>query len=393
MTPEIRPPVDEEELRATWAMLCRAFGWDPSGFERFAAGGPLERMLVAFVEGEPVACSRIREFGQFFGGRRVPMGGFSPVGVATEHRGQGLGSRITESQYPLMRERGEVLSGLYPATNALYRRVGFEVAGVWSEHRTRTRELQRVPLGRGLPTRRASDEDRGAIERCYRRVAETIQGFLDRNRNWWDRIFSADAQQIYVVDDRQRDIAGYVRYTLRWPDRAHAARIDVAELMAEEPEVTHALWRLVGSSSSIAPECSIVGPSEHPLLLSLPEQDLVSSTAWRWMARIIDAPGAIAARGYAPGSKIAVALRIDDAQCEWNAGRWRLVVEDGEGYLERGGDAGVHVGIGALSALYTGYASPWQLASAGLLRADAPDAFAALGAAFAGPSPWMPDFY
>jgi predicted acetyltransferase len=157
--------------------------------------------------------------------------------------------------------------------------------------------------------------------------------------------------------------------------------------------VSHALWRLVGSSSSIAPECSIVGPPEHPLMLSMSEQDLVSSSAWRWMARIIDAPGAIAARGYASGTKIAVGLRIDDAQCVWNAGRWRLVIEDGEAYLERGGDAHVQLGVGALSALYTGYASPWQLAASGLLRTDAPDALAALAAAFAGPSPWMPDFY
>jgi predicted acetyltransferase len=374
-------------------MLCRAFGWDPGGFERFAAGGPLERVLVAFEGDAPVACSRIREFGQFFGGRRVPMGGFSPVGVATEFRGQGLGSRITAAQFPLMRERGEVLSGLYPATNALYRRVGFEIAGVWAEHRTRTRELQNLPLGRGTATRRASDDDRGAIERCYRRVAPTIPGFLDRNQNWWDRIFSGESQQIYVVDAVDGDIAGYVRYTLRWPERASVARIEIAELVADEPEVTHALWRLVGSSSSIAPECSIVGPPEHPLLLSMSEQDLISSGAWRWMARIIDAPGAIASRGYVPGTKLAVALRLDDPQCEWNAGRWRVVVEDGEGYLERGGDGDVQLGIGAFSALYTGYASPWQLLAAGLLRADGSDSLAALGAAFAGPSPWMPDFY
>src|SRR5207342_1707586 len=111
-------------------MLSRAFGWPEADFARWLSGPPPERVLAAFVDDEPVACARVREFGQWFGGRRVPLGGFSPVGVAAEFRGRGLGSLITSSQYPLLRERGEVLAGLYPATNALYRKVGFELSGV-----------------------------------------------------------------------------------------------------------------------------------------------------------------------------------------------------------------------------------------------------------------------
>jgi predicted acetyltransferase len=397
MVQDLRSPRGEDEMRAIWAMLCRAFGWNVADFDRFASGGPLERVLAVFVDDEPVAVSRIREFGQFFGGRRVPMGGFSPVGVAAEYRGRGYGSLVTAGQFPHLRERGEVLSGLYPATNALYRRVGFELAGVWSVHKARTRELQRLPLGRGTPTRRASEPDHGAIERCYARVARNVPGFLDRSRNWWDRIFGAENQQVYVVDGEpghgSGEVAGYVRYNLRWPERASIASIDVAELIADEPSVAHTLWRLVGSSSSIAPDCTIVGPPEDPLFLSLPEQDLVTSNEWRWMARIIDAPGAIAARGYAPGSKSAVSLRIVDPQCDWNDGRWRLVVEDDEAVLERGGDGELEMGIGAFSSLYTGYASPWQLVTAGLLQGSAPRALTELAGAFAGPAPWMPDFY
>jgi predicted acetyltransferase len=393
MVGDLRAPRDEEEMRAVWAMLCRAFGWNVADFDRFAGGSPPERVLAVFDDGEPVACSRIREFGQFFGGRRVPMGGFSPVGVAAEHRGRGYGSVVTASQYPLMRERGEVLSGLYPATTALYRKVGFEIAGVWSTKRIRTRELQRVPRGRALPTRRASEPDHDAIERCYARVARDMPGFLDRNRPWWDRILGAERQQIYVVDGTSGEVDGYVRYTMTWPERAGTASIDVAELIADDPDVVHTLWRLVGSSSSIAADCTILGPPEHPLLLSLPEQDLTSGYEWRWMARLVDAPGAIAARGYATGAKLAVGLRVNDQQCDWNSGRWTLVVEAGEGRLERGGDGGLELGIGAFSSLYTGYASPWQLARAGLLRGSTPNTLGDLAAAFAGPAPWMPDFY
>jgi predicted acetyltransferase len=392
MEPDIRPPRDEDELRATWAMLCRAFGWDPSRFDMFRAGAPIERTQCVFVGGEPVACARIREFGQFFGEKRVAMGGFSPVAVAADYRGRGFGSRITAMHFPLMRERGEVLAGLYPATNTLYRKVGFEIAGVWASHHIATRELQRVPPAHGIAVHRVTESEHGAVEACYARLAASIPGFLDRNRSWWDRIFGADGQQIYAAGDGQ-GLAGYVRYKVDWPVNQNGGVIEIGELMADDPEVAHALWRLVGSSSSIAPDATIVGPPEHTLLLSLPEQDLEVRRDWRWMSRVIDAPGAVAARGYPSGTSVAVDLRLTDHQCDWNDGRWRFVLDDGEARLERGGRAEVEMGIGAFSALYTGYASTTSLRRAGRLLSDVPAALARLDAAFAGPTPWMPDFY
>ncbi len=184
-----------------------------------------------------------------------------------------------------------------------------------------------------------------------------------------------------------------MRYRLHWPPTENLATLQVAELMADDPAVEQALWRLVGTSSSIAPTCRITGPPDHSLLLSLPEQDLGAHDGWRWMARLIDAPGAIAARGYGTGTNVSVSVRVADPLCDWNDGPWQLVVEGGEGRLTRGGDGEVELGIGAFSSLYTGYASPWRLATAGLLRTSDPGALDALATAFAGAPPWMPDFY
>jgi predicted acetyltransferase len=164
--------------------------------------------------------------------------------------------------------------------------------------------------------------------------------------------------------------------------------------MADATDVTHALWHLVGTSSSIAPNAHIVGPPEHPLFLSLSEQEYLElKDEWRWMTRVVDAPAAIAARGYPSGLRGTVELRLLDPQCDWNGGRWRLVVEDGDAQLERGGNGDVELGIGAFSSLFTGYASAGTLAGAGLLRNASSAALGVLDAAFAGPTPWMPDFY
>ena len=59
----------------------------------------------------------------------------------------------------------------------------------------------------------------------------------------------------------------------------------------------------------------------------------------------------------------------------------------GEARLERGGDGTIELGVGALSTLYTGYASPWPLASAGLLHGGSASDHAALGRRVRGADP------
>ena len=189
-------------------------------------------------------------------------------------------------------------------------------------------------------------------------------------------------------------IDGYVRYTLEWPFGEDVALGLSPSASPTRPDVWHALWDLVGTSSSIAPETEVVGPLEHTLLFSLPEQEHVTFVReWRWMARIVDLPGAIAARGYPVGLRGSVDLRVHDPQCDWNDGRFRVVVEDGDARLERGGNGDIEIAIGPLSALYTGYATTAMLTTAGLLRTSERGAARVLDAAFSGPAPWMPDFY
>jgi predicted acetyltransferase len=389
---DVRQPRDEDELRSAWEMLARAFGWESTDFATFAAGAPIENVLAVFVDGEVVACARIRDFGQFFGGRRVGMGGYSPVGVAADHRGRGYGSLVTAGHYTRLREAGQVVAGLYPATNALYRRVGFEIAGAWVVHKIRTRDLHDVPPARGIDARRATEDDYGAIEACYARVAQQNHGFLDRNRAWWDRLLAPDSKyQIYVVDGND-GIDGYVRYQLRWGTERWAT-IEVTDFIADRDEIARVFWHLLGSSSSISENTTFVGPPEPPVMWWLPQQEFSRAREFRWMTRLIDAAAAVEARGYPPATRAAVDLRVVDPQCEWNDGRFRFVLDGGEARLERGGRGEVEIGIGALSSLYTGYAPARVLASAGLLRGASEDAIAQLDGAFASPTPWMPDFF
>ena len=111
MTVEVRPLAGEEEARQAFDVLRRAFNYPRDDEDRWVASvGPLERTRAVFVDARVASVARVRPFGQFFGGRRVPLGGFSPVGTAPEYRGRGYAQLVTIAHFEAQRERGEVLS-------------------------------------------------------------------------------------------------------------------------------------------------------------------------------------------------------------------------------------------------------------------------------------------
>jgi predicted acetyltransferase len=394
----VRAPETDEEWRQCYRIAAQSFDGPrtPEAEDEALARFHRDRSLAVFVDGQVAAWSQVRPFGEFFGGRRVPMGGFSPVVTAPEHRGHGYGSIVTAAQFPAMRERGEVVSGLYPAQTQLYRGNGFEVAGVIACRTFPSRSLHHLRPSGAVRVRRGSAEDLPAIKDCYRRFAATQPGWLDRPDVWWDNILPADKigteQFLYVVDGPDGAIDAYVRYRHAKAE-PHGYTIQVAELCAEQPDAALAFWRMIGTSSTQAELVRVTGGPEHPLLLLLPDQDLKTTDEIRWMLRLIDAAGAIAARGFPPAVRATVDLDLTDRQCDWNAGRWRLTVEDGNGTLTKGGEGDVQLPINALSTLYSGYASATTLRQAGLLTGGSGRSDADLTAAFAGPTPTIADFY
>jgi hypothetical protein len=123
------------------------------------------------------------------------------------------------------------------------------------------------------------------------------------------------------------------------------------------------------------------------------------------MLRVVDAPAAIAARGFPAATSLTVPLRIADETRPANSGRWRLTVAGGAGTLDPlgpdapAGAAGpaspavpaVTLGARGLAALYAG--TPLvTLRQAGLAAGGTVADDADLDAAFAA-NPFMLDAF
>jgi predicted acetyltransferase len=324
-------------------LSIRAFGpQDPSLVravtEPVVADG---RGLGAFAGDRLIGSALFLDMRQWWFGRAVPMAGVAGVTIAPEDRGRGVGRILMTALLELMAARGYPLSALYPATTSIYHSLGWEIAGHRYEAVLPARALFALakpdlppPPGEPGPLRRPGPGDAAEVIDVLGRAHAAARdcGPVTRDeatiRSWLTRPgrYADTARYAYLAPD------GFVGY--RWQRGNEEVFVD--RLVAASAQTTRALWGLVASSSSVADTVRAqVGPAD-PLFWLLREQDADIAERESWMLRLLDAPAAIAARGF-PATDITVPLHITDDLRPANSGRWALTVQSGQGSLVRTG--------------------------------------------------------
>jgi predicted acetyltransferase len=388
---ELRTPT-REDIDAIFDVRAQAFAVKESDRERWTNLVDPAGMVTAFLGTEVIGSLNVIGIGQWFGGRALPMGGVATVVVRPEHRGEGIAARLLEASLERMRDRGLIVSTLNPATTRVYRSAGWEIAGDLARCRIPTRSLERLPRGESERLRRLGREDWPLVQVCYDAVAATQPGWVDRNEWWWgtlaDEVFE-DQSFLYGIDGDDGQLAGYIQFSQEPADGGY--HIAVEELVARDAGAAVTMWRMLGTHAMQVESVTLNRGPVEPLLLALPEQDVREVSNTRWMHRVVDAPAAIAGRGFPPSVSAEVHLDISDRLAHWNEGRWILRVEGGRGELVSGGAGDVQMAINGFSAMTTGYAAATVLAEAGALHHGSPADHSALDAIFSGPRPTMVD--
>jgi predicted acetyltransferase len=377
-----------EELDGVVAIRSVAFGLvDEEGRERlrsYLASGVIWGLEE---DGQLLATARLGVQDHWFGGRRVPCQHVGGVAVPPEHRGRGVASALMRAALEQGLAEGAGLSVLFPATTALYRRLGYELAGSFTRLRIDARPAPAI----GPPLRPAREEDWDAIRACQQAAHSALNGPAVTDARGWERLHAAPF--VYVLDAEDASgIEAYVCYDQVTKSGDWQFTLDIWDQATTTPRGLAALLGLVGRHGTIGKGARLAGPYPHPWSFLTPEQDLERDGGMDWMARGLDLPAAIAARGFVPGFALDVTFAVEDPLLSSARGPWRLEVAAGSGKLAPADTAEVTLVARAVGPLFTGFASPAQLALAGIATGPA-DALALLGAAFAGPPPIFLEFF
>jgi predicted N-acetyltransferase YhbS len=418
--PEIRRLGPGDDLAGELDLARRAFGPFGAGEQEARLAGirlsvSAGRHFGAFSAGQLAGSALFHDMTQWWHGKALRMAGVAGVKVAPEARGSGIGRSLMTALLGDIAARGYPLSALYPATTPLYRAMGYEVAGSQYQLSVPARSLRSLlppdpalaPAGPGVAAggrltrglRRAGPADTAAVN-------AVIDGVHEQTRSCGPVNFDLDLSRqmlddedlfCYLADD------GCLIYS--WAGASHD--IEVYCALASSAATTRALWSIIASHDSIASTVrAFAGPAD-PIRWLTQEQDAKLAAKNPWMLRVIDAPAAVAERGFPAAAQVDATILLDDRLLPANTGRWRLSVRDGQGTLapapgscapagsapgSRAAGAGpLRLGPRGFAALYAGTPVA-TLRVAGLAVDGDPAADAALDAAF-GATAFMLDYF
>ena len=349
--------------------------------------------VVCAYEGERMLGAVVTlDFTMTWGGRPVPCGGVSGVGVGPEARGRGVARAMLAESLRRMAERGQVVSALYPTTAALYRSMGYEVVGWFARRRV---PLAEIPTAPADPLEwRAVPFDDPVLRALERPMIAAHDGWFVPDEGWVRRAvhrWQNDTKTNRYAYVGRRDGEDVVALVYRYASSDPFYELEIESFDAVDGPAVAAGLGFLAAHGTTAGELRTSLPSSV-LALHLPHVQRASVVSdWPWMLRLVEPAGAVAARGWPSGVTGRVSLALTDEARPENSGPWVLEVEDGTAQLTPGGAGAIACTAPELALVYAG-GDVRAMHAAGRLRGAATRDLDLLTAACAS-TPTIPYFF
>ena len=399
MTAQIRPP-EESEREAVGEVLETSLNMDPGRRASRLARMPLADFRVAVKAERVVSTAAEYRFVQWFGGRAVGMSGIFGVATLPEFRGAGVMRSVVTTVMREAHARGTPITALYPAVLGPYRALGYEIAGIYHQHRLR---IDAIPanVGDASLVREFRPEDLPAVRTCWSSAIRNANGPAEPTGDgWWvHRTFNPGMHptlRAVVVPGEDGSVDAFASFTRSsTPGLLDVAfGLDCEPMAAVTERGLRALLAYYRGYRGIGEWVDWAGPPNDPVAMLMPEQGISSNWRYPWMLRLLHVGRALRGRGWPAGASAEAVFSVQDDLFPDNAGPWRLTVRDGEAEVTREtGDRAVRpLPIGALSAMFTGALRPESAVALGLMDPDDP-AVRSFATLFSGPDPWAGLFF
>jgi predicted acetyltransferase len=342
---------ERSDIRALAGLWARAFPGERTVEQRVrhletgGVFGGIETAWLAERGGRIAGAFRAYTLTQHMHGSPFRMMGLASVAVDETARRRGVGRELCEHAIRVARDRGDVLSMLYPFRPAFYHALGWGMTGELHAYRFRPESLGTV--GRGADAMRAGPDDAAAIAACYDRVVCEMNGMIARTPRIWRSHLEGDATHAYITGDGS--VRGYVIVRFGRSSAPDDKPLFVRELVAADHDAYDALlgwiaaqrdsWRIIHYEAS---------PDERfAHRLSEPRTPGFHPARYLWapvariirgpMMRILDVRHALEKRvRWGPAAPMRFGLHLLDELVPENEGPFEVEYDGGRAAVKRG---------------------------------------------------------
>ncbi|WP_029136187.1 GNAT family N-acetyltransferase [Nakamurella lactea] len=338
-----------------------------------------------------------REYLSHFAGEQVPTCGIAGVTVKAEYRGRGLLTDLFAAVHDAAKDRGEVISTLFPTAPGIYRRFGYELVGDYSTVEIPSAALASIRRPAGIEVRRAGVDDAEAIQRVYHQWASSQHGPLTRT----GPSFSGGAAEfldsfngVTVAVDSAQQVVGFASWD-RGPSTGRGSAFEVSDLIGSTAAATAALWSVVASFASVTGKVKVDTSGDDLARFALPSVDWSVVSPRPYMLAVLDVAGAFTARSVTAAIAAELEFAIAGHPIGAQNGGYRLNVGAGQVDCRHASDSG---GVRTYSpqgiaVAYAGTQSSANLRTVGMLSGGDPGDDSVWDALFGGHQFHIRDYF
>lgn len=339
-----------DDIQALAALWARSFPGERTLEQRIrqletgGVFGGIEATWIAEVGDRMAGAFRAYALTQHLHGCAYPMMGLGAVAVDETVRRRGIGRQLCVEAIRVGRQRGDVLSVLYPFRPAFYQALGWAHVGELHAFRFRPESLLRTGT---VDVLRAAADDTTALAACYARVAAATNGLIARTPRIWRQHLDGAAVHAYLTGAPR--VEGYLiaRFSRsRVPDER---ALYIHELVTE---THHAYTGLLGWVAAQRDAWRVIlydaAPDEHfEHRLADPRPPGFRSARYLWapvyrsirgpMLRVLDVPAAIERRArWGPVAPLRFGLEVVDDVVPENTGPFAIDFDGHRARVSRG---------------------------------------------------------
>jgi len=393
--PEFRP-VREDEIVRVADLYNNAYRVGLAAARSWVQDLPVDDTLAVVEPGRIASIVRIIPYTIWVGGKDLRMGGIGGVATWADCQGKGYAGRLMRQSVAVMRERGEIVSALYPFSHRYYRKFGWETAGqrlFLSEftqadvHRYEERDWVRACL---------DDADFESVQKVYQSYASGYNGMVVRDSDNWKRRLKglSDAGgQAYLIEHDGKPL-GYF-FCVNRATAPGANESQTHEFACLSHEAYRALFGFLSALPTNVKSISLAAPGIPSLLDHFKEPFVSIRCQQTFQFRIVDVQKGLAERGYDLDLAGRLTLSLRDECGDWNNGTWTLDFEQGRCEVRKApsGDADVQMTIQDLSRLFIGAVDPVVQARHGAYQGATLKSLKLLRDAFHDRTPYLADAF
>ncbi len=324
-------------LEPEHAEVARRLGMEAFGVPSSPPASPATidqpgRIWYGAFEDELLVAQLIdREYDSYFGGVPVPTCGVAGVTVAAEQRGQGVLTPLFATLLQNAKQRGALISTLFPSAPRIYRKFGYETIADAVTVEVPSQILAAVQRPAMTRTRRAVAGDFDAIRAVYDAWAIEQNGPLSRRGVSFTATaadFIAGFTGVTVAVDANKEICGFVSWN-RGQSVGESASIQVFDLLAIKADGYRALLAVIGSFASVAGSVKIRTSGDDLARLFLPSIQWKVIESYPYMLAILDVAESLARRRYPPSLTATLRFRVEGDFLPENNRAYELSVAEG----------------------------------------------------------------